>query len=77
LQPASYVGPDVDQVHTLLRVETGEELLSIGLDLTKDEHRDLRVAAALADMSMAAYCRKVVSEAAEKVVPKAGKGGAK
>ena len=50
---------------------------SIGLDLTKDEHRNLRVAAALADMSMAAYCRKVVSEAAEKVMPKAGKGGAK
>jgi hypothetical protein len=67
----------VEQIHTLLRVETGEKRISIGLDLTKDVHRNLRVAAALADMSMAAYCRKVVSEAAEKVMPKAGKGGAK
>jgi hypothetical protein len=42
--------------------QPGEALKSIRLDLSEEDHHALRRAAADANMSMAAYARKVVSE---------------
>jgi hypothetical protein len=54
------VGPNPDAVEPMNA--TGAELKAVRLELTPEEHRELRIEAAKHGMSMAAFARKAIQE---------------